>query len=119
MNSIIAKLASLDEILAGLRNTMNDETRSVTETKTKRDELDASITRDLEKIKHDLYDKLNRMLDELKNHQLNQRAEALKLQQEVSILKKEKLDLYQRTTDLQRKITDMEVCIGQDMDGKR
>ena len=54
------------------------------------------------------------MLDEMKNHQSNQRAEALKLQQEISILKKEKLDLYQRVTELQRRISDMEITIGQD-----
>ncbi len=93
---------------------MDLETKSVGDSKTKREELDASLTRDLEKIRHDLYDKLNRMLDEMKNHQSNQRAEALKLQQEISILKKEKLDLYQRVTELQRRISDMEITIGQD-----
>ena len=54
------------------------------------------------------------MFDELKNHQMYQRAQALKHQQELSILKKEKLDLYQRVTDLQRKISDMENTIGQE-----
>lgn len=52
------------------------------------------------------------MLDALKDHQLTQRADALKLQQEISILKKEKLELYQRVTELQRKISDMETTIG-------
>jgi predicted RNase H-like nuclease (RuvC/YqgF family) len=104
----------LDEILRALRNTMNDETKSVGDTKQRKEELDTNITRELEKIKHELYNKLNRMLDDLKNHQLNQRAEALKLQQEASILKKEKLELYQRVTELTRRIADMEVCIGQD-----
>jgi DNA replication initiation complex subunit (GINS family) len=93
---------------------MDTETKSVGDSKTKREELEVSLTRDLEKIRHDLYDKLNRMLEELKNHQSNQRGEALKLQQEISILKKEKLDLYQRVTELQRRITDMETTIGQD-----
>ncbi len=102
--------------MKGLRLTMNDEIRTVTETKTRKEELDSNITRDLEKIRHELYDKLNRMLDDLKTHQMNQRADALKLQQEISILKKEKLELYQRVTDLQRRIADMEVTIGQDFE---
>jgi uncharacterized protein YlxW (UPF0749 family) len=55
------------------------------------------------------------MVDDLKGHQHGQRADALKLQQEISILKKEKLELYQRVTDLQRRIADMEVVIGQDI----
>ncbi len=54
------------------------------------------------------------MLESLRNHQGDQKAENLKLQQELSILKKEKLDLYQRTTSLQRRISDMENTIGQD-----
>ena len=39
----------------------------------------------------------------------------LKLQQELSILKKEKLDLYQKTTEMQRRISDMENIIGYDV----
>ena len=116
LNSIIAKMANLDELLKNLRSSVNEEVRDVSETKSKKDELDANITRDLEKLRHDLYYQLNRMLDDLKNHQLTQRSDALKLQQEISILKKEKLDLYQRITDLQRRIADMEVTIGQDFE---
>ena len=52
------------------------------------------------------------MLDNLRNQQAEQKANNLKLQQEISILKKEKLDLYQKTTNLQRRITDMENTIG-------
>jgi chromosome segregation ATPase len=118
LNSIIAKLANLDEILKNLRQVMNEEKSAVDTTKNKKDELDTNITRELEKIRHDLYDKLNRMLDDMKNHQSNQRAEALKLQQEISILKKEKLELYQRVTDLQRRISDMEITVGQDYERK-
>lgn len=99
----------------GLRSTMIEETKSINDTKTKKDELDINITRELEKIRHELYDRLTRMVEDLKTHQHNQRSDALKLQQEISILKKEKLDLYQRVTDIQRHIADMEVTIGQDV----
>ena len=56
------------------------------------------------------------MLDQLKQHQINQQADALKLQQEISTLKKEKLDLYQKINELQKRIQDMEMTIGQDPD---
>jgi hypothetical protein len=118
LNSIIAKLANLDEILKNLRLVMNEEKNAVDTTKNKKEELDTNITRELEKIRHDLYDKLNRMLDDMKGHQSVQRAEALKLQQEISILKKEKLELYQRVTDMQRRISDMEITVGQEYDRK-
>jgi predicted nucleic acid-binding Zn-ribbon protein len=95
---------------------MNQAMSSVGDTKLRKDELESDIQKEIDRIKHDLYAKLNRMVDDLKNHQTYQRGEALKLQQEISILKKEKLDLYQRVTDLQRKISDMELMIGQDYD---
>ncbi len=93
---------------------MNNEKNSVDSYKSAKDSMDTNLTRDLEKIRHELYDKLSRMIDEMKNHQSNQRAEALKIQQEISILKKEKLELYQRVTDMQRRISDMEITVGQD-----
>ena len=34
--------------------------------------------------------------------------------QDISTLKKEKLDLYQKINDLQKRIQDMEMTIGQD-----
>lgn len=55
------------------------------------------------------------MLENLRSHQAEQKASNLKQQQEISILKKEKLDLYQKTTNLQRRITDMENTIGYEM----
>ena len=45
---------------------------------------------------------------------MNQQSDALKLQQEISTLKKEKLDLYQKVNELQKRIGDMEMTIGQD-----
>ena len=77
--------------------------------------MDNYIHRELEKIKHELFEKLQRMFEDLRNHQQGQKANGLKLQQEISILKKEKLDLYQKTTDLQKRISDMENTIGQDV----
>ena len=93
---------------------MNDQIKGVSDTKSRKDELDTFITRELDKLKHELFDKLQRMFEDLRNHQMNQKSQSLKLQQEISILKKEKLDLYQKTTDLQRKITYMENTLGQD-----
>jgi uncharacterized protein YlxW (UPF0749 family) len=95
---------------------MNDALKNVKETESRKQELDLEIAREIDKIKHNLYDKLNKMVEDIKNHQSYQRGEALKLQQEISILKKDKLDLYQKVTDLQRKISDMEMTIGQDYD---
>ena len=97
-----------------MRITLTEQVKSLNETKIKKDDLDTYITRELEKIKHEMFEKLQRLFEDLKVHQQGQKASGLKLQQEISILKKEKLDLYQKTTDLQKRITDMENTIGQD-----
>lgn len=58
---------------------------------------------------------LSRMKDSLNEFQNMKRTDGLKFQQEISILKKEKLELYQRITDLQKRISDMEFTIGQEV----
>ena len=73
------------------------------------------ITNEVDIIRKELYSKLNDMLNSLREHQNNQQADALKLNQEISMLKKEKLDLYQKINELQKRITDMEMTIGQDI----
>lgn len=101
-------------MLTGLKVVIQEQVKHLADTKVKKDELDTYIARELEKIKHELFDKLTRMFEDLRNYQMNQKSAVLKSQQEISILKKEKLDLYQKTTELQRKIHDMENVIGQD-----
>lgn len=114
LSSIIAKLVNLDEILDNLRKQM-DETKGNT------DKIDAAkkdmnnwLISTMNTIQTELNAKLHSTLDKLKQHQLNQRAEGLKLQQEISHLKKEKLQLYQQITDIQKRIADMENIIGYD-----
>lgn len=114
LNSVIQKLAVLDERLRNEIELMRDCENSVKDTKMRKDELDVTITNEVDKIRKDLYGKLNGMLEDLRTHQSNQRSEALKLQQEISILKKEKLDLYQKINEVQKRIGDMELTIGQD-----
>ena len=93
---------------------INDQFKGVSETKSKKDELDINIQRESEKIKHEIFDKLQNMVEDLKNHQLYQKSNSQKLQQEISILKKEKLDLYQKSNELQKRINDMKNTIGQE-----
>ena len=103
---------------------MNDSMRNINNIKSQKEALDNALARELEILKSELYEKLNNMIAGLKNHQNVQRSDALKLQQEISILKKEKADLQQKVTgknkyiikELQRRNADMEVTIGQDIE---
>ena len=114
LNSVLQKLSRLDIELKGLRDIFKDCKQSAGDTESQRQEVDVNINHELDLIRKELYTKLNSMLDQLKKHQIQQQANALKLQQEISMLKKEKLDLYQKINELQKRIQDMEMLIGQD-----
>ena len=114
LNSVLQKLTKLDTELKGLQDIFKDCKQKAGDTESQRQEVDVNINHEIDIIRKELYTKLNSMLDQLKQHQINQQAEALKLQQDISTLKKEKLDLYQKINELQKRIQDMEMTIGQD-----
>lgn len=114
LSSIIAKLSNLDDVLNALKSKM-DETKMTTEKiDSDKKEMNINLTSNINNIQTELNAKLHGTFDKLKQHQLNQRAEGLKMQQKISHLKKEKLQLLQQITDIQKRIHDMEVIIGYD-----
>ena len=114
LNSVLQKLSRLETELKGLQEIYKECKTSAGDTESQRQEVDVNINHELDLIRKELYTKLNSMLDQLKKHQIQQQANALKLQQEISMLKKEKLDLYQKINEMQKRIQDMEMTIGQD-----
>ena len=114
LNSILQKLSRLEIELKGLQEIYKDCKASAGDTESQRQEVDVTINHEIDIIRKELYTKLNSMLEQLKDHQIKQQADALKRQQEISTLKKEKLDLYQKINELQKRIQDMEMTIGQD-----
>lgn len=114
LNSIIQKLARLDLQLGGLIDIQRECDQNSKGTKSRKDEMEVNISNEVDIIRKELYTKMNGMIDGLKAHQHDHQAEALKLQQNISTLKKEKLDLYQKINELSKRISDMEMTIGQD-----
>ena len=114
LNSVLQKLARLDIQLKGLQEIFGECKANTTNTDSQKQEAEVVINNEIDMIRKELYTKLNSMLDQLKSHQTMQQGDALKLQQEISTLKKEKLDLYQKINELQKRIQDMEMTIGQD-----
>lgn len=115
LSSIIAKLANLDEILENLNKIMINTKEDTERLDQAKKEMNNNLIATVNNIQTELTNKLNNILEKLKQHQLNQRADGLKLQQEISHLKKEKLHLYQHITEIQKKIADVENIIGYDM----
>ena len=114
LNSVLQKLSRLETELKNLQDLYKECKTTAGDTESQRQEVDVNINHEIDMIRKELYTKLNSMLDALKAHQIEQQAQALKLQQDISTLKKEKLDLYQKINDLQKRIQDMEMTIGQD-----
>ena len=114
LNSVLQKLSRLDIQLKDLQVICKECITSAGNTESQRQEVDVNINHEIDIIRKELYTKLNSMLEKLKDYQIKQQADALKLQQEISTLKKEKLDLYQKINELQKRIQDMEMTIGQD-----
>lgn len=115
LNSIIQKLGRLDLQLSGLIDLQRECDQNSKSTKSRKDEMEVEISNEVDIIRKELYTKMNGLIEGLKAHQHEQQAEALKLQQSISTLKKEKLDLYQKINELNKKISDMELTIGQDV----
>ena len=107
-------MGRLDIELKGLQDSQKTIKSGSTDTSSQKEEMEVEISNEIDLIRKELYSKLNGMLDALREHQLTQQSDALKLQQEISTLKKEKLDLYQKVNELQKRIGDMEMTIGQD-----
>lgn len=114
LSSIIAKLSNLDDVLNALKSKMDETKMSTEKIDSDKKEMNINLTSNINNIQTELNAKLHSTFDKLKQHQLNQRAEGLKMQQKISHLKKEKLQLLQQITDIQKRIHDMEVIIGYD-----
>ena len=114
LNSVLQKLSRLDIELKGLQDSQKTIKTGSTDTSSQKEEMEVEINNEIDLIRKELYTKLNSILDKLKSHQVQQQADALKMQQEISTLKKEKLDLYQKINELQKRIQDMEMTIGQE-----
>jgi len=116
LSSIMAKLAYISDILEKkLKEDIHSIKHRTGVCDQTRKEMNDYMINQMQKIREDLNSKLHTILDKLKTHQINQRTEGLKLQQEISHLKKEKLGLYQQITDVQKRIADMENIIGYDV----
>ena len=79
-----------------IREDLSNQIESLNGTKGDKDNLDTSTIANLEGLKKSLQAKLKDFVEEMKGHQVDQKTNNMSLQQEISILKKDKLDLYQK-----------------------
>ena len=93
---------------------MNTHKKDVTSLKTEKDTLQEMLQLKAREVKSTLVQELNKIEDEMQRHFSQQKAENSRLQQQISQLKTEKTVLQNQLIALQRRITDLEMQVGND-----
>lgn len=93
---------------------MNTHKKDVTSLKTEKDTLQEMLQLKAREVKTTLVQELNKVEDEMKRHFSHQKAENSRLQQQITQLKTEKTVLQNQLIALQRRITDLEMQVGND-----
>ena len=75
---------------------MKNQIESLNETKSEKDNLDTASVSSLEALKKSLQSNLKAFVEDVKKYQVDQKQNSMSLQQEISMLKKDKMNLYQK-----------------------
>lgn len=114
-NNILIKLIDLENYIKELRLTQTDTIKILQAVDNEKSQVVNELNDEISQLTTELNFQIEEMLRDLKKHQANQRSNGLKIQQEISVLKKEKLEIQQRISGLIKKISDMEMTIGNDV----
>jgi len=112
--SLKGKLQTLEESIQQVADEMNAHKKDVTSLKTEKDSLQEMLKLKTHEVKATLIQELNKVEEEMKRHFSHQKAENSRLQQQISQLKTEKTVLQNQLIALQRRITDLEMQVGND-----
>ncbi len=93
---------------------MNKHKKEVNSLKIEKDNLQDSLKKKTNEVKSTLLSELTRVEDEMKRNFAHQKAENSRLQQQISQLKTEKTVLQNQLIALQRRISDLEMQVGND-----
>jgi chromosome segregation ATPase len=93
---------------------MNNHKKEVGQLKTEKDTLQDMLKTKTHEVKSTLIQELQKVEDEMKRHFSHQKAENSRLQQQISQLKTEKTVLQNQLIALQRRISDLEMQVGND-----
>lgn len=112
MSNILSKLQNLDSTVRELRQNQNDTTKMLQNVSNEKSDMQNELNEKTNELTGNLNLMIEEMLSDLKKHQHTQRSSGLKIQNDISVLKKEKLELQQRIVSLTKRIQDMETTIG-------
>ena len=108
------KLQSLEEQIQSVADEMNGHKKDVNSLKNEKDTLQEILKLKTHEVKVNLLQELNKVEDEMKRHFSHQSSENSRLQQQIASLKAEKTALQNQLIALQRRISDLEMQVGND-----
>ncbi len=112
--SLKGKLHNLEDSVQNVSEEMNGHKRDVNQLKVEKDSLSELLKMRTHEVKSTLLQELNKVEEEMKRHFSHQKAENGRLSQFISQLKTDKTTLQNQLIALQRRMTDLEMQVGND-----
>lgn len=112
--SLKGKLLSLEEMIRALTEEMNFHKKEVQILRSEKDTLENVLNMKTQDVRKSLMNEIYRVEEEMKRHFAHQKAENNRLQQQINQLKGEKTALQQQLLALQRRISELELQVGND-----
>jgi len=91
---------------------MNFHKKEAQALKSEKDTLESVLAMKTNDVKKTLSNELVKIEDEMKRHFAHQKAENSRLQQQITTLKGEKIALQKQLLDLERRISELEMQVG-------
>ena len=113
-STLKGKLQLLEEQIQLIADEMNNHKKDVIRLKTEKDHLQETLKNKTGSVKTNLLQDLYKVEDEMKRHFSHQTSENGRLQQKITSLKAEKTALQNQLIALQRRISDLEMQVGND-----
>ena len=111
-STLKGKLQLLEEQIQLIADEMNNHKKDVIRLKTEKDNLQETLKNKTGSVKTNLLQDLYKVEDEMKRHFSHQTSENGRLQQKITSLKAEKTALQNQLIALQRRISDLEMQVG-------
>jgi chromosome segregation ATPase len=112
--SLKGKLLSLEEMIRALTEEMNFHKKEVQILRSEKDTLENVLNMKTQDVRKSLMNEIYRVEEEMKRHFAHQKAENNRQQQQINQLKGEKTALQQQLLALQRRISELELQVGND-----
>eukprot|EP00806_Schmidingerella_arcuata_P005844 Macronucleus_6319.p1 GENE.Macronucleus_6319~~Macronucleus_6319.p1 ORF type:complete len:155 (+),score=43.60 Macronucleus_6319:1-465(+) len=113
-SNLKGKLTSLEDMIKQLAEELNFHKREVQVLRSEKDTLESVLTMKTQEVRKALTNENFKVEEEMKRHYAHQKAENSRLQQQVTALRGEKTALDMQLLELERRMAELELQVGQE-----